>query len=315
MWSTFARRVIIGIPTLWAIITVCFFMMRLTPGGPFDAEAPVPPEILANLRARYHLDEPLWQQYFTYLGNLLRGDFGPSFKYRDFTVTELIAQGFPVSLQNGAAALVIAIVVGVFLGIVAALAQNTKRDYAVSAVAMTGIVVPNFIMGHLLILVFGLLAKDTIFHLPAGGWNDGALVNRILPVVCLALPYIAYIARISRGSMIETMNAGYIRTARAKGLPFRAVVLRHALKSAMMPVVTFLGPATAFLLTGSMVVETIFQIPGIGRYFVQGALNRDYTLVMGVTILSAALVIAMNLIVDLIYSALDPRVRADEAAS
>ncbi len=315
MWSYFIRRIVIGIPTLWAIITVCFFLMRLTPGGPFDSEAPVPPEILTNLRASYHLDDPLWQQYFSYLGNLLHGDFGPSFKYRDFTVTELIAQGFPVSLQNGAAALVLAVVIGVFLGIVAALAQNTRRDYAVSAIAMTGIVIPNFIMGHLLILIFGLWLKDSIFQLPAGGWEDGAFANRILPVVCLALPYVAYIARIARGSMIEALHANYIRTARAKGLPFRTVVLRHALTSAMMPVVTFLGPATAFILTGSMVVETIFQIPGIGRYFVQGALNRDYTLVMGVTILSAALVIFMNIVVDMIYSVLDPHVRYDEAAS
>ncbi len=309
MWSYFARRVVIGVPTLWAIITVCFFLMRLTPGGPFDGEAPIPAEILVNLRARYHLDDPLWKQYVDYLISLLHGDFGPSFKYRDFTVTTLIAQGFPVSLQNGFAALVLAIVIGVPLGIVAALAQNTRRDYIVSAAAMTGIVIPNFVMGHVLILVFGVWLKDSFVHLPAGGWDDGAFANRILPVFCLALPYIAYLVRITRGSMIEAMRANYVRTARAKGLPFHTVVLRHALKSALVPVVTFLGPATAFLLTGSMVVETIFQIPGIGRYFVQGALNRDYTLVMGVTILSAALVIAMNLAVDLLYGLLDPKVR------
>ena len=311
MWSYFARRVAIGIPTLWVIITLCFFLMRLTPGGPFDFDAPVPAEILANLRAQYHLDDPLWRQYLTYLENLLRGDFGPSIKYRDFSVTTLIAQGFPVSLQNGFSALVLAVLIGVPLGVVAALAQNTRRDYVVSAVAMTGIVIPNFVMGHVLIQVFGVWLKDSVFHLPAGGWDNGALANRILPVFCLALPYIAYLVRITRGSMIEAMRANYVRTARAKGLPFRVVVLRHALKSALMPVVTFLGPATAFLLTGSMVVETIFQIPGIGRYFVQGALNRDYTLVMGVTILSAALVIAMNIVVDMIYGLLDPKVRYD----
>ncbi len=311
MWSTFLRRLILAVPTLWAIITICFFLMRLTPGGPFDSDAPVPEEILANLRARYHLDEPLWQQYLSYLGNLLHWDFGPSFKYRDFTVTALIAQGFPVSLQNGACALILAIIIGVPLGIAAALAQNSPRDYAISAVAMTGIVIPNFVMGQLLILVFGVLLKDSVLHLPAGGWDNGALANRILPVFCLALPYVAYIARIMRGSMIETLRTNYVRTARAKGLSSSAVILHHALKSALMPVVTFLGPATAFLLTGSMVVETIFQIPGIGRYFVQGALNRDYTLVMGVTILSAALIIAMNLVVDLIYGLLDPKVRYD----
>ena len=315
MWSYFARRVVIGVPTLWVIITACFFLMRLTPGGPFDSEAPVPPEILANLRASYHLDDPLWQQYLTYLGGLLRGDFGPSFKYRDFQVTTLIAQGFPVSLQNGLSALVIAVLIGVPLGIVAAIAQNTRRDYIVSGLAMTGIAIPNFVMGHVLILVFGVWLKDSIFQLPAGGWEGGALANRIMPVFCLALPYIAYLVRITRGSMIEALRANYVRTARAKGLPFRLVVVRHALKSALMPVVTFLGPATAFLLTGSMVVETIFQIPGIGRHFVQGALNRDYTLVMGVTILSAALVIGMNLLVDMIYGLLDPRVRYDGRTS
>jgi len=283
--------------------------MHATPGGPFDFDAPVPPEILANLRARYHLDDPLWKQYLDYLTGILRGDFGPSFKYRDFTVTTLIAQGFPVSLINGLCAMILAVMIGVPAGILAALGQNTGRDYAVSAVAMTGIVIPNFVMGQVLILVFGVWLKDSIFHLPAGGWNDGAFANRILPVFCLALPYIAYLVRITRASMIEALRTNYVRTARAKGLPFRLVIIRHALKTAMMPVVTFLGPATAFLLTGSMVVETIFQIPGIGRYFVQGALNRDYTLVMGVTILSAALVIAMNLLVDMIYGLLDPKVR------
>ena len=311
MASFFLRRLLIGIPTLFAIVTVCFFLMRLTPGGPFDSEAPVPPEIMANLRARYHLDDPLWRQYVSYLWNLLHGDFGPSFKYKDFTVTELIAQGFPVSFQNGLAALALAILIGVPLGVVAALGQNTKRDYLVSGIAMTGIVIPNFVMGQLLILIFGVWLKDTHFHLPAGGWNNGAFANRILPVLTLSLPFVAYLTRITRGSMIEVMRANYVRTARAKGLPFRAIVLRHALKSAITPVVTYLGPATAFILTGSMIVETIFQIPGIGRYFVQGALNRDYTLVMGVTILSAALMIFMNIVVDMAYGLLDPRVRYD----
>ncbi len=312
MWPFLAKRLVIGIPTLWVIITVCFFLMRLTPGGPFDSEAPVPPEVLANLRARYHLDDPLWQQYLTYLWNLLRGDFGPSFKYQDFSVTELIAQGFPISLQNGLSAIILSITIGVPMGVMAALAQNSARDYIVSTVAMTGIVIPNFVMGHILILVFGVWLKDTPFNLPAGGWGDGGLTYRILPVFALSLPFIAYIARISRGSMIEAMRTNYVRTARAKGLTFRTVVIRHAMKTAVTPVVTYLGPATAFILTGSMVVETIFQIPGIGRYFVQGALNRDYTLVMGVTILSAGLIIAMNLLVDVLYGVLDPKVGYDQ---
>ena len=311
MWSYIARRILIGIPTLWAIITVCFFLMRLTPGGPFDSAAPIPAEILVNLRARYHLDDPLWQQYLSYLWSLLHWDFGPSFKYKDFTVNELIGQGFPISFENGLAALVLAVILGVPMGIAAALRQNSARDYAISGLAMTGIVIPNFVMGQLLVLFFGVWLKNTPFHLPAGGWNNGALANRVLPVITLGLPFVAYLARITRGSMIEVMRANYVRTARAKGLPFRAVVIRHALKSAMTPVVTFLGPATAFILTGSMVVETIFQIPGIGRYFVQGALNRDYTLVMGVTILSAALMILANLVVDLVYGFLDPKVRYD----
>lgn len=309
MWSYFMRRLLIGIPTLLAVVTFCFFLMRLAPGGPFDSEAPVPPEVLQNLRARYHLDDPLWQQFFTYVGNLLQGDFGPSFKYKDFTVTELIAQGLPVSIENGLAAIVIAALIGLPLGIFAALSQNSARDYAVSGFAMIGIVIPTFVMGQILILAFGVWLRGTPFQLPAGGWNNGAFTNRILPVTVLALPYIAYIARIARASMIEALRTNYVRTARAKGLPFSAVVIRHAMKTAMIPVVTFLGPATVFLLTGSMVVETIFQIPGIGRYFVQGALNRDYTLVMGVTIVGAAFIIFANLIVDLVYALLDPKVR------
>ncbi|MEQ8735521.1 MAG: oligopeptide ABC transporter permease OppB [Rhodospirillaceae bacterium] len=309
MWAFILRRILIAIPTLLVVITVAFFLMRLAPGGPFDQEAPLPPEIMANLKAAYGLDQPLWWQYTNYLGNLLQGDFGPSFKYKDFSVTELIGQGLPVSVQNGLAALILAISLGIPLGAMAALRQNSGADHAAMTVAMTGIVVPNFVVGPLLALVFGIWLKETAFALPVAGWNNGALPNRILPVVCLALPFIAYIARITRASLIETLRTNYVRTARAKGLPFRLVVLRHAFKSAMIPVVTYLGPATVFLLTGSMVIETIFGLPGIGRYFVQGALNRDYTLVMGVTILAASMVIALNLIVDIAYAWLDPKVR------
>lgn len=309
MWAYFTRRVFIAIPTLWVVITVAFFLMRLAPGGPFDQEAPLPPEIMANLKAAYGLDQPLWWQYVNYLGNLLQGDFGPSFKYKDFSVTELIGQGFPVSIQNGAAALFLAVLVGIPLGAMAALRQNSSADHAAMTVAMTGIVIPNFVVGPLLALIFGIWLRETMFALPVAGWNNGALPNRILPVICLGLPFIAYIARITRASLIETLRTNYVRTARAKGLPFRMVVLRHAFKSAMIPVVTYLGPATVFLLTGSMVIETIFGLPGIGRYFVQGALNRDYTLVMGVTILAASLVIFLNLLVDLAYAWLDPKVR------
>jgi oligopeptide transport system permease protein len=309
MLSFIARRVLIAIPTLWVIITVCFFLMRAAPGGPFDGEAPVPPEILANMRAAYDLDKPIIVQYFNYLGDLLQGDLGPSFKYKDFTVSELIGQGFPVSAQNGLSAIILAMLIGIPLGIWAALRQNSATDFSVMGFAMTGIVVPSFVMAPILILIFAIVLKDTPFHLPAGTWEDGAIRHRILPVFCLSLVYIAYLSRITRASMIEALRQNYVRTARAKGLPFRQVVVRHALKTAMVPVVTFLGPGIAFLLTGSMVVETIFQLPGIGRYFVQGALNRDYTLVMGVTILSAALIILANMIVDVLYGLLDPRVR------
>jgi oligopeptide transport system permease protein len=275
MLSFIARRVLIAIPTLWVIITVCFFLMRAAPGGPFDGEAPVPPEILANMRAAYDLDKPI----------------------------------FPVSAQNGLSAIILAMLIGIPLGIWAALRQNSATDFSVMGFAMTGIVVPSFVMAPILILIFAIVLKDTPFHLPAGTWEDGAIRHRILPVFCLSLVYIAYLSRITRASMIEALRQNYVRTARAKGLPFRQVVVRHALKTAMVPVVTFLGPGIAFLLTGSMVVETIFQLPGIGRYFVQGALNRDYTLVMGVTILSAALIILANMIVDVLYGLLDPRVR------
>jgi len=309
MWSYFLKRVLIAVPTLWFIITVVFFMMRAAPGGPFDSEAALPPEIEANLRAAYGMDQPLWQQYLSYLGSVVQGDLGPSFKYKDFTVTELMAQGLTVSLQNGFSALLLAVLIGIPLGVLAALRQNSATDYSVMSVAMTGIVVPNFVIAPILILVFGIWLRDTAFALPVGTWDDGAFKHRILPVICLSLPFIAYIARITRASMIETLRANYVRTARAKGLPFRQVVVRHAIKAALVPVVTFLGPATVFLLTGSMVIETIFQLPGVGRYFIQGALNRDYTLVMGVTILAAALIIAMNLIVDLVYAVLDPKVR------
>ncbi len=309
MLSFIARRLLIAIPTLWAIITVCFFLMRVAPGGPFDGDAPVPPEILANLRAAYNLDKPMMQQYISYGADLVRGDFGPSFKYKDFTVNELIAQGFPVSAQNGLSAIILAIMLGVPLGIIAALKQNSAGDYTIMGLGMTGIVVPGFVIAPILILIFAIFLKDTPFQLPAGGWEGGEIKHRILPVFCLSLVYIAYLARITRASMIEALRQNYVRTARAKGLPFRQVVIRHALKTAMVPVVTFLGPGLAFLLTGSMVIETIFQLPGIGRYFVQGALNRDYTLVMGVTILSASLIIVMNIVVDVIYGLLDPRVR------
>ncbi len=310
MLRLFLRRLFESIPTLLILIAVTFFMMRMAPGGPFDSEKRLAPEVEANLRAAYHLDEPLWQQFGRYLWNLARGDFGPSFQYRDRTVTELIASGFPVSLQLGALAMLLAVVVGVSLGSLAALRQNRAADYGTMAVAMTGISVPNFVLAPLLILVFavylgwlpaGGLGLDGFF---AGGWR-----NLVLPVFTLALTQVAYIARLTRGSMIEVLRSNFIRTAKAQGLPATTILLRHALKPALVPVVSYLGPATAGLITGSVVIETIFGLPGLGRYFVTGALNRDYTLVLGIVVFYGALIILFNFLVDLIYGWLDPRSR------
>jgi oligopeptide transport system permease protein len=280
-------------------------MMRIAPGGPFDRERALPPEIEKNVLAAYDLDQPLLLQYADYLLGVLRGDFGPSFKYRDFTVAELLWTGFPASLKVGGIAIALAVVVGITLGTLAALRQNSGVDYAVMATAMTGMTIPNFVMAPLLTLIFGVWLS----WLPVAGWNGGAPRNLVLPVIALALPQIAYIARLTRGSMIEALHANYVRTARAKGLRERIVVVRHALKGALLPVVSYLGPATAQVVTGSVVIETIFGIPGIGRYFIQGALNRDYTLVMGTVIVFAVLIILLNLIVDLFYGLLDPKVK------
>jgi oligopeptide transport system permease protein len=301
------KRLLGAIPTLLLITTVSFFMIRAAPGGPFDKERIVPPEIEARLKHAYHLDEPLPLQFLRYLNNLLHGDFGPSFQYKDFTVTELIWGGFPVSLRLGALAIVLALVIGVGAGAMAALRQNSRADYAIMGVAMTGIMVPNFVLAPLLTLVFGLWLS----WLPVGGWENGDLPHMILPVIALSLYQISCIARLTRGSMIEVLRTNYIRTARAKGLPEHIAITRHALKAAMLPVISFLGPAIINTITGSIVVEQIFGIPGIGRYFVQAALNRDYTLVMGVTIFYGVLIILANLAVDLIYGLLDPRIRYD----
>jgi oligopeptide transport system permease protein len=305
MFAYAVRRLVVAVPTLFVIVTIAFFLMRAAPGGPFDSDRVLPPAIEKNVLAHYNLDLPLWQQYAKYVGGLLQGDLGPSFRVRDFTVAELIGAGFPASLQIGGIAILLAVVVGISLGAFAALRQNSAVDYAVMGVAMTGIAVPNFVMAPLLTLVFGVYLS----LLPVAGWGGGALANKILPVVALALPQIAYIARLTRGSMVEVMNANYVRTARAKGLRERLVVVRHSLKGALLPVVSYLGPATAAVITGSVVIESIFGIPGIGRYFIEGALNRDYTLVMGVMIFYAVLIILLNLLVDLLYAVLDPKVR------
>lgn len=299
-------RLAAAIPTLFLLIALAFFMMRAAPGGPFDSERVLPPEVLAQLEQAYHLDEPLWQQFARYLGGVLQGDLGPSYQYTDFSVNELILKGLPVSMSIGLGAMVLALVVGCAAGIVAALRQNRRIDYAVMTLAMTGMSIPVFVIAPLLILLFAV----TLGWLPAGGWESGGVRDMVLPVLALALPQVAIISRLMRGSMIEVLNANYIRTARAKGLAMRTVILRHALRPALMPVLSYLGPAAAGVITGSVVIEQIFGIPGIGRYFVQAALNRDYTLVMGVVVFYGTLIILFNFLVDLLYGVLDPRVRA-----
>jgi oligopeptide transport system permease protein len=296
------RRLLGAIPTLLILIGLAFVLIRAAPGGPFDTERSLSPEIEANLSAAYHLDEPLYRQFGRYLWGLLRFDFGPSFQYRDYTVTELIAAGFPVSLTLGACALAVALLVGVTAGSVAALRQNSFVDHGVMAVSMTGISIPNFVMAPLLVLVFAVYLR----WLPAGGLGEG---NLVLPVIALALPQVAYLSRLTRGSMIEVLRSNFVRTARAQGLPTWAVIGKHALKPALLPVISYLGPATAHIITGSVVIEQIFSRPGLGRYFVAGALNRDYTLVMGIVVFYGVLIILFNFLVDLAYAWLDPKVR------
>ena len=292
-------------PTLLAIVTAAFFLMRLAPGGPFDDEQTLTPEVAANLEAAYGLDQPVLVQYRNYLGGLLRGDLGPSFRYKDFDVSELIAQGLPVTASLGAAALLVAVIAGVLLGMLAGQRRNRAADHVVMSAALVGIAVPNFVVAPLLAFVFGVL----LGWLPVGGWESGELRYAVLPVITLALPFVAYIARLTRGSLLEVLQSPHIRTARAKGLPESRILWRHAFKPTILPVVSFLGPAAAALLTGSLVVEQVFGLPGVGRYFVQGAVNRDYTLVMGMVVFYAVLIVGLNLLVDLVYGWLDPRIR------
>jgi oligopeptide transport system permease protein len=305
MLSYALRRLLQVVPTLFVIVTAAFFVMRLAPGGPFDQEQTLPPEIAANLEAAYGLDQPMVAQYGHYLASLAHGDLGPSFKYKDFRVSELIVRGLPVTLTIGALALLLAVGLGVPLGMLAALRHNGALDHAVMGVALVGIAIPNFVVAPVLALLFGV----KLGWLPVAGWEPGNVRFLILPVLTLALPFVAYIARLARGSLLEVLQAPYMRAARAKGLTQGVLLRRHALKPTLMPVISFLGPAAAALLTGSLVVEQVFGLPGVGRYFVQGAINRDYTLVMGMVIFYAALILLLNLAVDLLYGWLDPRIR------
>lgn len=298
-------RLFSAIPTLFFVVLLSFLLVHAAPGGPFDEERVLTDAVRANIERYYQLDEPLPAQFLNYVGGVLQGDFGPSYRYRDYTVSELIAGRFPVSMQIGALAILIGIAVGVSIGTVAALRQDSVLDRLVMGVAMTGISVPVFVFAPILVLAFAVKLN----WLPAG-WSGAPDMSRmILPVVSLALPQIAYIARLTRASMIDVLRSGFVRTARAQGLGTFAIVRYHALKPAMLPIVSYLGPAIAGVLTGSVVVEQIFGIPGLGSTFVTGALNRDYTLVLGVVIFYATLIVALNLVVDILYGVIDPRVR------
>lgn len=300
------RRLLSTIPTIFIIITLSFFLIRLAPGGPFAREKKVPPEILENLIKAYHMDEPLVKQYFRYMGGVLRFDLGPSFKYKDHTVSELIGKTFPVSLTLGILSLMTATILGTLVGIISALKQNKWQDYMAMSVAVLGISIPLFVVGPILMLVFALKLK----WLPTSGWitSRAGWATIVLPMVTLMLPPFAYIARLSRSSIIEVVRSDYVRTARAKGLKESVVIYKHVLKGALLPVVTYLGPAFAGIVTGSVVVERIFAIPGIGDFFVQAAFNRDYTLIMGDVIVYSLMLIGANFVVDILYGFLDPRI-------
>lgn len=297
-----AIRLLVSLLTFWVIISVVFFLVRAAPGGPFDGERRLPPEVEANLMAAYNLDKPLPAQYLDYLTMLARGDLGPSFKQKDFTVNELIAAGLPVSLGVGLTALVISLAAGVALGTRAGLAPGSTADALVMSIANLGLALPSIVLAPLAVLVFAVW----LGWLPAGG--SGTLRHLVLPPITLALPFTAAIARLTRGSVAEMLLEPHVTTARAKGLPRGWILRRHVLPGALLPVVSFLGPAAAALLTGSVVIEQVFDLPGIGRYFVQAALNRDYTLVMGVVVVYAAFILVFNLLVDLCYARLDPRI-------
>jgi oligopeptide transport system permease protein len=304
MLSFILRRFLSAIPTLFIIITISFFLIRLAPGGPFDLERPLEAKVMENLNRIYQLDKPLIQQYLLYLGAVARGDFGPSFILRDFSVSELFAQGLPISMTLGALALSFAILVGGTLGSIAAMRQNSTIDYLVTGMGALGLTIPNFVVAPIFQIIFGL----ALAWLPVAGWANGNLRNLIMPVLVLSLPQIAVVARMTRAAMIENLRSNHIRTLRSLGLPTR-IIVAHALRGAALPVVSYLGPAAAALLTGSVVVETIFGLPGIGRYFVEGALNRDYTLVMGTVVVVAVFVLLFNLVVDILYALIDPRIR------
>ncbi len=305
MWTYALRRLLATIPTLLAVITLCYLLLHLTPGGPFDTEHKIPEAVLANLQAKYHLNEPLWKQYLLYLGSLLQGDLGASFRYEDWSVNDLVAKALPISAAIGGGSLLIAIFIGVGLGTMAALKQNSLADYLTMMISSVGSVFPSFVIGPLLILVFALWLGLA----PAGGWDNFAPRYMVLPMALLIFINVATIARVMRGSMIEVLGSNFIRTARAKGLPMRTLVLRHAMKPALLPVVSLIGPMAISSITSAVVTESVFSLPGLGKLIVNGASNRDYTLVLGLVVLVTVVTVVFNLLVDLAYALLDPKIR------
>lgn len=306
MFNFVLKRLAIAVPTILILIVLSFMLMFAAPGGPFNSERPLPPQVLANLEARYGLDQPYWKQMYDYVVNVVtRFDFGPSFQYRDRTVTDVIMQGFPVTLTYGFWSFVVAVIVGVSLGVVAAIKHNTWLDYLAVGISVGAQVLPNFVMAPILVLVFTLW----LGWLPGGGWQGGQWQYLILPVIALSTSYMASIARITRSSMLEVLNAGFIRTARGKGLPTWRIILGHALKPAMLPVLSYLGPAFVLMITGSVVIDVYFSTGGIGQFFVNSAFSRDYAVIMGITILVGVLTIVFNLLVDVLYAWIDPKIR------
>ena len=305
MWSYTLRRILATLPTVLAVITVCYFMLHATPGGPFDTERKVSAAVLANLQAKYHLDMPLWQQYLYYLNSLLHGDLGASFRYADWSVNDLVAKALPVSLTIGGIAMLISIMIGTTLGVFAALRQNSHVDHFVMLIGNIGSAFPSFVIGPVLVLVFAIWLQ----WMPSGGWNDFEVRYMVLPIALLTFINVATIGRVMRGSLIEVLSSNFIRTARAKGLPVRTVILRHAMRPALLPVVSVLGPLAISSITAAVVTETWFSLPGLGKLIVNGAANRDYTLVLGLVILVTVLAVTLNLLVDLAYALLDPKIR------
>ncbi len=305
MWTYALRRLLAAIPTLLAVITVCYLLLHLTPGGPFDSERKLSEAVLANLQAKYHLDEPLWKQYLLYLNSLLHGDLGASFRYEDWSVNDLVAKALPISAAIGGGSLLIALLVGVALGTLAALKQNSVWDYVTMLLSSIGSVFPSFVIGPMLILVFAIWLKLA----PSGGWDAFAPRYMVLPMALLVFINVATIARVMRGSMIEVLSSNFIRTARAKGLPMRTLVLRHAMKPALLPVVSLIGPLAISSITSAVVTESVFSLPGLGKLIVNGASNRDYTLVLGLVVLVTVITVVFNLLVDLAYALLDPKIR------